>query len=155
MIDETDVKLLELLSKDASATATEMMSQVNLSVPAINKRIRKMRQTGVIRRFTTVVDGEKVGKPIMAFILLILQQASAVDSLIQYVEADPDVLECYAVTGEYDYIVKVCAADVKALERKLTLLKQRKGVVKSHTLFALKETKFQVSIQPSSTDITE
>ena len=155
MIDETDVKLLELLSRDASATATEMMSQVNLSVPAINKRIRKMRQSGVIRRFTTVVDGEKVGKPIMAFILLILQQASAVDSLLQYVSADPDVLECYAVTGEYDYIVKVCAADVKALERKLTLLKQRKGVVKSHTLFALKECKLQVSIQPDSAEIQE
>lgn len=155
MIDETDVKLLELLSKDASATATEMMSQVNLSVPAINKRIRKMRQSGVIRRFTTVVDGEKVGKPIMAFILLILQQASAVDSLLQYVETDPDVLECYAVTGEYDYIVKVCAADVKALERKLTLLKQRKGVVKSHTLFALKECKFQVAIQPDNAEIQE
>ena len=155
MIDETDVKLLELLSRDASATATEMMSQVNLSVPAINKRIRKMRQSGVIRRFTTVVDGEKVGKPIMAFILLILQQASAVDSLLQYVSADPDVLECYAVTGEYDYIVKVCAADVKALERKLTLLKQRNGVVKSHTLFALKECKLQVSIQPDSAEIQE
>lgn len=155
MIDETDVKLLELLSKDASATATEMMSQVNLSVPAINKRIRKLRQSGVIRRFTTVVDGEKVGKPIIAFILLILQQASAVDSLLQYVSTDPDVLECYAVTGEYDYIVKVCAADVKALERKLTLLKQRKGVVKSHTLFALKECKLQVSIQPDSTEIQE
>ena len=155
MIDETDVKLLELLSKDASATATEMMSQVNLSVPAINKRIRKMRQNGVIRRFTTVVDGEKVGKPIIAFILLILQQASAVDSLLQYVSTDPDVLECYAVTGEYDYIVKVCAADVKALERKLTLLKQRKGVVKSHTLFALKECKFQVAIQPDSAEIQE
>ena len=155
MIDETDVKLLELLSKDASATATEMMSQVNLSVPAINKRIRKMRQSGVIRRFTTVVDGEKVGKPIIAFILLILQQASAVDSLLQYVSTDPDVLECYAVTGEYDYIVKVCAADVKALERKLTLLKQRKGVVKSHTLFALKECKFQVAIQPDSAEIQE
>lgn len=153
MIDETDVKLLELLSRDASATATEMTAQVNLSVPAINKRIRKMRQTGVIRRFTTVVDGEKVGKPITAFILLILQQASAVDSLMQYVEADPDVLECYAVTGEYDYIIKVCAADVKALERKLTLLKQRKGVVKSHTLFALKECKLQVSIQPDSAEI--
>jgi len=155
MIDETDVKLLELLSKDSSATATEMMSQVNLSVPAINKRIRKMRQSGVIRRFTTVVDGEKVGKPIMAFILLILQQASAVDALLQYVNADPDVLECYAVTGEYDYIIKVCAADVKALERKLTLLKQRKGVVKSHTLFALKECKLQVSIQPDSAEIQE
>jgi len=155
MIDETDVKLLELLPKDSSATATEMMSQVNLSVPAINKRIRKMRQSGVIRRFTTVVDGEKVGKPIMAFILLILQQASAVDALLQYVNADPDVLECYAVTGEYDYIIKVCAADVKALERKLTLLKQRKGVVKSHTLFALKECKLQVSIQPDSAEIQE
>jgi len=148
MLDETDVKLLTLLSQDASTTATQLMEQVNLSIPAVNKRIRKMRQSGVIRRFTMVTDGEKVGKPITAFILLILQQASAVEPLMQFVASDPDVLECYAVTGEYDYIIKVCAADVKALERKLMLLKQRKGVVKSHTLFALKECKLEVSILP-------
>jgi Lrp/AsnC family leucine-responsive transcriptional regulator len=148
MLDETDVKLLTLLSQDASTTATQLMEKVNLSIPAVNKRIRKMRQSGVIRRFTMITDGEKVGKPITAFILLILQQASAAEPLMQFVASDPDVLECYAVTGEYDYIIKVCAADVKALERKLMLLKQRKGVVKSHTLFALKECKLEVSILP-------
>ena len=150
-MDEIDVKLVKLLSENARATAAEMSRTVGLSIPAVNKRIAKLQQSGVLR-FTALVDPEKAGKPITAFILLNLQQISATDKLLDYVNSDPDVLECYSVTGEYDYILKVCARDVKTLERKLRLLKQQKGVVRSNTLFALMENKFQPTIIPCGGD---
>lgn len=146
-MDRIDAALIALLSDNSRATASEISKKVGLSIPAINKRIARLQNSGVIR-FTVVVDGEKVGKPITAFVLLNLQQISATDKLLEYVESDPDVLECYSVTGEYDYILKVCVHDVKALERKLKLLKRQKGVVRSNTLFALMESKYQPAVLP-------
>lgn len=150
-MDEIDSKILHILSENANATATEMMAQINLSIPAINKRISKLRQSGMIRQFTILVDPEKVGKPIQAFILVVLQHPSCATALAEYIQSDPDILECYAVTGEYDYIIKVCAADVEQLEKKLLLLKHQKGVAKSHTMLSLMEHKFRPCILPDPT----
>ena len=68
---------------------------------------------------------------------------------MEYIEGDPDVLECAAITGEYDYLIKVCAADVESLENKLLCLKRQKGVTKSHTMLSLMECKLQPSILPA------
>ena len=147
-MDEIDYKILQMLSENANATATEISLRVNLSIPAINKRILKLKQSGMIRQFTIVLDPEKAGKPIQAFILLILQQPSGAVNLTEYIKSDPDILECYAVTGEYDYILKVCAKDVAHLEKKLNLLKEQKGVAKSYTMLSLMEHKYRASISP-------
>ena len=147
-MDEIDGKILRILSENADTTATEMMNQVNLSIPAINKRISKLRQSGLIRKYTILTDPEKAGKSIQAFILVVLQQPSGAAKLTEYIRSDPDILECYAVTGEYDYILKVCARDVEQLDEKLTLLKQQKGVAKSYTMLSLMEHKFRACILP-------
>lgn len=147
-MDEIDGKILRILSENADTTATEMTAMVNLSIPAINKRISKLRQSGVIRQFTILVDPDKVGKPIQAFILVVLHQPSGAAKLTEYIKSDPDILECYAVTGEYDYIIKVCARDVGQLEEKLTLLKQQKGIAKSYTMLSLMEHKYRACILP-------
>lgn len=147
-MDDIDRKLIRLLSENANATATEMMAQVNLSIPAINKRVQKLRQSGVIRQFTVLLDPEKIGRPIQAFIMVVLQQTSQVACFLEYVHSDPDILECYAVTGEYDYMLKVCAGDMKMLEEKLSNLKRHSGVLKSHTILSLLEHKHKISILP-------
>ncbi len=147
-MDEIDAKILKILSKDANATATEIGAGINLSIPATNKRIQKLCKEGIIKQFSVITDGSKVGKPIMAFILIVLESNPGKGELLDYVREDPDVLECYAVTGEYDYLIKVCSADVQALEDKLLCLKRQKGVIKSHTLLSLMEYKFQSTILP-------
>lgn len=147
-MDTTDKRILKLLSKNAGATATEIGAAVNLSVPAVNKRILKLSESGVIRSFTVLTDPKTVGKPVVAFVLLVLQYGEGVDNLMKYVSCDPDILECYAVTGEYDYIIKVCATSVEALEEKLLHLKKQKGVIKSHTMLSLMEHKFNPTMLP-------
>jgi len=148
-MDITDAKILEILSANANATATEISQAVSLSIPAVNKRIQKLQKEGVIRSFTILTDSNKVHKPIIAFILIVVRYGEGVESLQEYVAADPDILECYAITGEYDYLIKICAQDVTSLEDKLLRLKQQKGVVKSHTMLSLMEHKFSPSILPS------
>jgi len=149
-MDEIDVKILNILSQNSNTPTTDMTSKVNLSIPAINKRILKLRQQGMIRRFTILVDHKKAGKPILAFILVVVQHSSSTDKLSKYIQSDPDILECYAVTGEYDYLLKVCARDVEGLEDKLLHLKRQLGVIKSHTMLSLMEQKFQPTILPDT-----
>lgn len=149
-MDHIDRKILQILSENAASTATEMVPLVNLSIPAINKRIQKLREAGVIQKFTIVVAPEKIGKPISAFILLVLQQGARIEALMDFIRSDPDILECSAVTGEYDYLLKVCAADVPSLQKKINHLKKYGGVVKSHTMLSLTEYKHEVSALPDA-----
>ena len=67
---------------------------------------------------------------------------------MQQVKKDPDILECQAVTGEYDYIIKICAASVEDFEEKLLHLKKQKGVLKSHTMLCLQEHKCKPTVLP-------
>ena len=147
-MDHIDRKILQILSENSAATATEMVPIVNLSIPAINKRIQKLHSAGIIQKFTIVVNPEKIGKPISAYILLVLQQGAKLEALMEFIRSDPDILECAGVTGEYDYLLKVCAADVASLQRKINHLKKYGGVVKSHTMLSLTEYKHQVSALP-------
>ena len=151
-MDITDKKILELLSKNAYATSTEIGIAVGLSVPAVNKRIQKLQSDRVIRNFTILTDEKRIGKPVVAFIFIVIQYGDGVKALMEYIERETDVLECYAVTGEYDYLIKICAADVEALENKLLHLKKQKGVMKSHTMLSLMEHKFQPTVLPDTAE---
>ncbi len=147
-MDTIDKIILKILSENSMATATEIGAAVNLSIPAVNKRIQRLKESGLIRSFTVLTDGKKVSKPICAFIMLTVKYGEGVNSLHDYVKKDTDILECYAVTGDYDYILKICARDVEALEEKLLLLKKLKGVIKSYTMLALMEHKLAPAALP-------
>ena len=148
-MDSIDAKILKILSTNADVTATEISAQVNLSVPAINKRIQKLKSDGMIRRFTVLTSGKNIGKPIMAFVLLVVQAGRQGEPFLDYVRNDDDILECFSVTGEYDYLIKVCAADMESLKNKLSQIKLNNGVVKSHTMISLLEQKFSPTILPT------
>ena len=150
-MDATDGKILKILSKNAATTASEIGEAVNLSVPAVNKRILKLKESGTIRSYTVITDEKRIGKPIFAFILLAVRYSESVDILQRYAQDDPDVLECYAVTGDYDYLMKICAESIEALEEKLLYLKKQKGVIKSHTMFSLMEHKMSATVLPNIT----
>ena len=148
-MDSVDSQILKILSENASATATEISEAVSLSVPAVNKRILKLRESGVIRSYTILTDEKKVGKSVCAFILLAVRYGEGAETLERYVKDDPDVLECYAVTGDYDYLIKICAESIEALKGRLLYLKKQKGVVKSHTMFSLMEHKMSAAVLPN------
>ena len=148
-MDQIDRKLLQILSENAAATATEMVPQVNLSIPAINKRIQKLQKSGVIRRFTIQVDPAKVGKPICAYVFVVLQSTSFMDALISYANSNADVLELSAITGEYDCLLKVCAQSIERLDEIFLHLKKNLGIAKSNTMLSLTNYKFSPTILPN------
>jgi len=151
-MDIIDKKILGILSKNANATATEIGSLVNLSVPAVNKRILRMQKEGFINYFTIVTNPKKLDKPITAFVFIVMKYGDSIKSLLEYSFSEPDVLECYSVTGEYDYILKICAKDIESLEDKILCIKNNKDVMKSHTMISLMEHKFVPTILPDMED---
>ena len=149
-MDIIDKRIITLLSENASATATDIGNAVNLSIPAVNKRIQKLKSDGIIKGFTVLTDPKKVEKPVIAFVFLVMQYGKGVEPLLKYIENDRDVLECYAITGEYDYLIKVCAESVEKLEDKLLFIKSRDGVIRSHTMLSLMEHKFGATVLPDT-----
>lgn len=147
-MDITDKKILKLLSQNADITATEISSKVNLSVPAVNKRILRMQKDGIIDYFTIVTNPQKLDKTITAFVFIVMQYGDSIKSLLEYANNEPDILECYSVTGDYDYMLKICAKDIESLEEKILKIKNKKGVMKSHTMISLMEHKFSPTILP-------
>lgn len=91
-MDSIDKKILKILSKDASVSASEISNQINLSIPAVNKRILKMKKDKIIRNFTVITDEKKVEKPIIAFIFFVLQYGDGVEKLLQHIQKDEDIL---------------------------------------------------------------
>jgi len=148
-LDIIDKKILKILSKDANTTATEISNLVNLSVPAVNKRIFRMQKEGIIDYFTIVTNPKMLDKTITAFVFIVMQYGDSIKSLLGYSENEPDVLECYSITGEYDYILKICAKDIEALENKILNIKNLKGVIKSHTMISLMENKCVPTVLPA------
>ncbi|MBQ7335126.1 MAG: Lrp/AsnC family transcriptional regulator [Clostridia bacterium] len=147
-MDLIDRKILHILANNSHTSSIEIGEKVGLSVPAVNKRIQKMQESAQIKHFTITTDPKSMEKPIVAYILLVIRFGNEVDKLLECVNEDCDILECYAVTGEYDYIIKVCASSIEKLEEKLLHLKRQKGVVKSHTMLSLMEHKFQPTVLP-------
>ena len=146
-MDYIDIKIIRALAEDASQTASSLVPKLNMSVPAINKRIARLREEGQITKTTILTDPKKLGKTITAYVLIIMEHFSTSEQLLKIVEEDPDILECYAISGEYDYILKMCAESIDALEDKLLHMKE-KGIAKSNTMFALREYKFEPTAVP-------
>lgn len=147
-MDKIDMKLLRLLSANADRTAQELTEHVHLSVAAINKRIAKLKADGVIERYTVKLNPQKIGKPVVAYIMVVVTQFSDVEKFERLVKQELDIVECHAVTGEYDYLLKVYAKDILSLEEKLLFLKRQGVVTKSYTLFSVMETKQMVGPVP-------
>jgi len=140
-MDAIDKQLLTILTENASYTATEIGAMIHLSIPAINKRISKLKAAGIIERFTIQVDPKKIGKSVQAIIMLVVDKYPQVQDLYDFINSQKDVMECYAVTGEYDYMVRICTRDIDSLEELLLKLKEIHCVARSHTMFVLMEHK--------------
>ncbi len=148
-MDELDLKIIKILSNNADVTATKIKELINLSIPAINKRIQNLKNNGIIKRFTVITDGKKIGKPIIAYVFVVLQASGFIEPLLEYANADDDILECSAITGEYDCLLKICAESIEQLDEKLAYLKKHKGIIKSNTMLSLTNYKYSTTVLPN------
>lgn len=159
MIDEIDRQIVMLLQDDARLSNSALAEAVGLTISTVHERVKKLEKKGIIKGYVAIVDAEALGKPIMAFIRLVVAATSgnyleSKDSIMSVCLAEPDVLEFHNVAGEDCFILKVRAASPKALEK---LIERIRGHAHAHisssiTTIVLSTFKDSSKIVPSSQD---
>ncbi len=108
-VDEKDIAILRMLQKNAKATVQEIAAQVHLSTTPVHDRIKRMEQNGVIKQYVALVDKSKINKGLMVICYVSLKEHSkmAGGKFIKNIMDMPEVLECYSISGEFDFMLKV------------------------------------------------
>lgn len=149
LFDETDSKLLALLQKDSKKTTKEYANYLGLSVTAVYERIRRLEKTGVVTKYVALVDKNKVNK---AFLVLChVKLVQHIKEFVTQFELDvlslEEVVECYHVSGDYDYILKIYVRDMAEyrdfMVTKLTALRH---IGSTQSAFVITEVKHTTEI---------
>ena len=118
IIDSTDKKLLDLLQEDASISTSALADQLHISQSPCWRRINRLEEQGIIQKRVAVLDREALGMSVVVFATVNLTQTGR-QNLIEFeqmIKGHPEVLECYTMTGIWDYVLKIVTRDVRHYE---------------------------------------
>jgi len=143
-LDETDFGILELLQKDALISHKELAHRLNKSITPIHLRIRKLLEEGFIKRFTAIVDAKKIGRGLIAYTQVQVKQHSQ-ESLMNFqkeVIKLNEVMECYHMTGNFDFLLKIAIRDMDEYNQVLMVkLAKLPDVGNMQSFFVMSEAK--------------
>ena len=149
LLDATNLRILDELQKDARLTNVELAGRVHLSPSPCLARVRALEQSGLISRYVMLLDPLQIGLSVSVFIQIRLER-QVERALEQFQEAIceyPEVMECYLMTGDSDYLIRVLVPDVQALERFIVdNLSKIPGVANIRSSFALKQVKYKTAL---------
>jgi DNA-binding Lrp family transcriptional regulator len=141
--------ILQALQADARLSTQALAEQVGLSATPVWRRIKELEERGVIRRHVALVDREQLGLSIcvLANVSLVRHSEGAVESFEAMVRASPEIIECQAITGEADYVIKVVAPDMKAYDQFLQAkVFKVAGVASVRSNVVLREVKYETAL---------
>ena len=115
-LDQKDLAILKLLQYNARATVKEISDKVNLSTTPVYERIKWMEETGVIKQYAAIVDPAKLNKRLMVIVYVSLKQhnKTAGSKFVKAIHEMNEVLECYSISGEFDFMLKIVVEDMNA-----------------------------------------
>jgi Lrp/AsnC family leucine-responsive transcriptional regulator len=148
-MDSTDIKILSELQKNARIANVDLARAVSLSPSPCLARVRALEQAGYIARYVTLLDAKKLGLTVSVLVQVTLEKQveSALEIFEKAVRERPEVMECYLMTGDADYLLRVLVPDVPAFERFiLDFLSRVPGVGNIKSSFALKQVKYQTAL---------
>ena len=148
-LDATDLRILDELQRDASLTNVELARRVHLSPSPCLARVRALEAAGVIQRYVALASAQALGLGINVFISISLKAQSrpVLAEFERRIAEHDEVMECYLMTGDSDYLIRVAVADIAALERFiLEQLTPIPGVEKIRSSFALKQVRYQTAL---------
>ena len=148
-LDRYDRAIVRLLQQDARITNTLLAGKVSLSESACLRRVRALEQAGLIQGYTALIDQHKAGFPVNVFVSITLdrQSQAGLEAFESAVRKVPEVMECYLMTGDADYLLRVVVADIPAYERFLLAhLTRVPGVSNIRSSFALKQVKYGTAL---------
>ena len=116
--DEIDKKILNILQENGRITNADLAAKVGLSPPPMLERVKKLEKNGVITKYVALLDPKKINKSTIIFVSITLarHRLKSIDQVKEEFNSFPEILECYSVTGEEDYLLKVAVKDVEEYE---------------------------------------
>ena len=144
-LTDLDRRILKVLQEDGRMTIQAVADRVGLSASPCLRRIRRMEQAGIITAYSITVDQDAVGLPVSVFVSIKLerQRAAQLDRFAAAIAGWPEVMECYLMTGQFDFLLRVVCADLSAYEAFLReKLTQLDGVGSIESSFALGQVKY-------------
>ena len=148
-MDITDIKILEILQKDGRSSASDIAKKVNLSIPSVSDRIKKLNEK-VIKNYAAVLDHKKANLDLTAFIFIVSEHSDHYDQFVQKTNETKEVLECHSVTGRGSHILKIRVENSQAFEDLLYEIQNWPGVSRTQSNVVLSTYKETVEIDLKS-----
>ena len=148
-LDRVDLRILEALQNDASLSNVALANQVNLSPSPCLARVKQLTHAGVIQKTVSLLNAQSVGLNLNVFINISLkaQSREALADFERRIQGHSEVMECYLMTGDSDYLIRVVVPDMPALEKFiLEELTPIASVEKIRSSFALKQVKYKTAL---------
>ena len=148
-LDPTDLRLLDHLQTDARITNVALAESASLSPAPCLRRVRDLEAAGVIRGYATLLDPEALGLHVSAFIQISLEKqvVNALRNFEETIAGYPEVRECYLMTGDSDYLLRVVAHDLKGLQSLIVdRLARLPNVANIRSSIALKQVKYKTAL---------
>ena len=148
-IDAVDIRILNELQADGSLTNLELAKRVHLSPSPCLTRVKALENDGVIDRYVALVQPKSLGLNLSVFISISLkeQSKSALAAFEKSIADHDEIMECYLMTGDSDYLIRLAVADITALEKFiLEQLTPIAGIEKIRSSFALKQVKYKTAL---------
>lgn len=149
MLDATDKAILNLLQKDAKLTNKVLSIKLSLSVTAIYERVKKLEKLGIINRYVALLSKEKIGKSFVAFchIKLVQHTQENIKRFEKEIVEIEEVLECYHLSGDYDYLIKVHVENMEAYrDFMISKLTNLNHIGSTHSMFMINEVKHTTAL---------
>lgn len=140
-MDTLDYQILNILKKNARKKASDISKEIHLSVSTVIERIRKLESSGIIESYTIITNEHKIGNDLTALMEISLTHPRFNDAFVEEVMAHPNIISCYYLTGEFDYMIKISCQSSEHLEKIHKWVKDRKGVRFTRTHFVLRNIK--------------
>lgn len=148
-LDTTDLKILDELQRDGSLSNVELAKRVHLSPSPCLARVKALQEAGIIVRYVALANAAALGLGLNVFISISLksQDKAALNAFEQRIGEHDEVMECYLMTGDSDYLIRVAVKDIAALERFIIdQLTPMPGIDKIRSSFALKQVSYKTAL---------
>ncbi len=151
MIDLKDRKLLILLQNDAKKTTKQLANELDLSVTAVFERVKKLEKQQIIKKYVALLNTEKIQKNfiVLCHVKLVQHKKEYISQFESEITQFSEVLECFHVSGDSDYILKICVRDIQEYrEFMVSKLTNLQHIASTQSSFMIKEVKNSTVIEP-------
>lgn len=147
-MDEIDRAILRELQNDAKKSLNEISRSVNLSLPSVSERLRKMEKSGAITKYTAILNPGTFNKNLACYCFVSLQGKTAESDrkFYDFVRGEPDIVSCHCLTGQYEYLLKIITESTASLEELLAKMRYNTVVKMTNTFVILSTVKDLPSI---------